>query len=142
LIGIRHTGIYVIDLEKMKDFYCAVLGMDIAVHAIEKGSYISTVLALEEAELELYKLQAKDGSMLELLSFGKGKEKKIRKNIWEAGQYHIAVTVGDLDREYIRLSELGIPFISPPQISPDGYAKMCFCQDPEGNYIELVEVLK
>lgn len=35
-----------------------------------------------------------------------------------------------------------IEFISPPQVSPDSYAKVAFCQAPEGTYIELVELLK
>ncbi len=54
----------------------------------------------------------------------------------------IAFTVDDLDREYERLRAAGVAFNARPQTSPDGYAKVTFCRDPEGNLIELVEVLR
>jgi len=36
---------------------------------------------------------------------------------------------------------LGVEFICPPEKSPNGFAKVTFCTDPEGNYIELVQIL-
>ena len=36
---------------------------------------------------------------------------------------------------------LGVVFNAPPQRSPDGGAKVTFCRDPEGNLLELVEVI-
>jgi hypothetical protein len=46
-----------------------------------------------------------------------------------------------LNAEYNRLKDEGVSFNSPPQLSPDGYAKVTFCRAPEGTFIELVEVL-
>ena len=42
-------------------------------------------------------------------------------------------------RDYIKQS--GIKFNAPPQLSPDGYAKVTFCFDPDGTPVELVQVL-
>jgi hypothetical protein len=39
------------------------------------------------------------------------------------------------------MGALGIDFNAPPQQAPDGGAKVTFCCDPEGNFLELVEVL-
>ena len=35
----------------------------------------------------------------------------------------------------------GVRINCPTHISPDGYAKITFCHDPDGTSIELVEVL-
>ena len=51
-------------------------------------------------------------------------------------------TVDNLDETYNRLVEAGVYFNSPPQLSPDGFAKVTFCKDPDGSLIELVEELR
>ncbi|MEG1876545.1 MAG: VOC family protein [Lachnospiraceae bacterium] len=142
MIAIRHTGIYVSDLELMKEFYSAVLGMKEKIHEIESSDYIATILGLNNAKIELYKLEADNGTMIELLKVCDMESKiKDETSVWEQGSYHIAVSVLNIDHEYSRLKKMGIKFISKPLVSPNGYAKVCFCKDPEGNFIELVETL-
>lgn len=142
MIEIRHVGIYVKDLEVMKNFYVQMLGMQEKVHEIEKSAYISTILGLEQAEIELYKLTADNGAMIELLKAHNMEVQDERNSfVWEQGNQHIAISVLNIEEDYNRLTRKGIRFISAPCISPNGYAKVCFCKDPEGNYIELVEVL-
>ena len=63
-------------------------------------------------------------------------------NINQVGLSHFALTVNDLDLIYKQLSEKGIRFLSSPQASPDGYAKVAFCRDPDGCLIELVELMR
>jgi len=50
---IRHTGIFVDDLEKMKEFYCSNFDMTVTVHATETGEYISTITGVPNIEIEL-----------------------------------------------------------------------------------------
>lgn len=139
--AIRHTGIYVCDLERMKDFYCDHFGMRVAVHAFEKGDYIDTVLALDDVELELYKLCFPDGSMIELIH-RKGNERACEQgNVYDVGRAHIAITVDAVNLLAERLLQSNITFLSMPTVSADGRAKVCFCKDPEGNFLELVEEL-
>lgn len=140
--NIRHTGIYVKDLEKMKKFYCTTFQMNVVVHAIEESDYIDTVLGVTGSKIELYKLQCDDGSMIELLRYVQdNSERSEKKKIYQMGCSHIAFTIIQLDELYVKLRATGIMFISEPVISPDGKAKVCFCMDPEGNYLELVEEL-
>jgi len=40
-----------------------------------------------------------------------------------------------------QMSAEEIQFLSKPTISPNRQACVCFCRDPEGNYLELVEEL-
>lgn len=140
---IRHTGIYVNDLELMKEFYCNHFDMAITLHTVEEGIYIDTLLGLNGASLEIYKLTASKGGMIELLKYNKSNGAlRDKETVWETGKMHIALTVNNVEEKYKELSKIGISFISDPCMAPDGNAKVCFCRDPEGNYLELVEEVR
>ena len=57
-------------------------------------------------------------------------------NISESGNKNMsmAFTVDDVDKEYLRLIEMGIDIIDPSTVRPWGAKNMRF-QDIEGNYI-------
>lgn len=141
--NIRHVGIYVDDLEYMKRFYCDNFGFVEKVHEVEEGMYIDTILGVKNASIELYKLEAPQGGMLELLKYIQDEQSAVEYSqaVWEKGNSHIAITVYDVEKYYEQLCAQSVSFISKPCISPNGKAKVCFCQDPEGNYLELVEEL-
>jgi len=143
MLRIRHTGIYVNDLTKMKEFYCACLGMVIASEATEDGRYIETLLGVPSLSLQVCKLKYPDGTMLELVKPSIDLPGDMHAgNVICQGCMHIALTVGNLQQLYEKLIGQGIPFISQPLLSPDGKVKVCFCRDPEGNYLELVQELQ
>ena len=138
---IRHTGIVVVDLEASLHFYRDLLGFQIVKQMEEAGDYIDNISSLRNVKVTTVKVTSPSGQMIELLKYhSHPAEQKMRK-ICEIGISHIAFTVDDLDFEYERLKDKGIQFNSPPQLSPDGYAKVTFCGAPEGTLIELVEVL-
>lgn len=140
--NIRHTGIVVIDLEASLHFYRDLLGFQIAKQMEEAGDYIDNISSLRNITVTTVKMTSPSMQMIELLKYhSHPAEQKIRE-ICEIGISHIAFTVNDLDAEYERLKDKGIQFNSPPQLSPDGYAKVTFCRAPEGTLIELVEVLE
>lgn len=138
---IRHTGIYVKDMSKMKNFYQEFFDMKEVVHKIEQSEYIQTILNLPCDSVEVCKLEDKAGGMIELLKVEIEQSITPNSPVWSWGKFHIAVTVEDIEYEFARMSKKGIKFISRPMVSPDNYAKVCFCMDVEGNYLELVEVL-
>lgn len=140
--GLRHTGIVVTDIQKALSFYRDLLGLRVKKDKVETGSYIAKVTGIKNVNLRTVKLSAGDGNMVELLYFFCKKKKSFaRRTIFDIGISHIAFTVEDLDNEYKKLLQAGIQFNSPPQLSPDGYAKVAFCRDPEGNLLELSEPL-
>ncbi len=106
------------------------------------GEYLQTLLGLTGARATTVKLSAPDGAMIELLHFTAGTGAKIDTRLNDRGLTHIALTVDDLDREYARLGAENIEFISPPETSPDGGAKVAFCRGPDGEFVELVQELK
>jgi len=138
---IRHMGIVVADLEISLYFYCDLLGFQVAKQMEEAGVYIDNMLSLRNVKVTTVKLTSPSGQLIELLQYHSHPEDQRVRNICEIGISHIAFTVDSLDIEYKRLEDKGIIFNSPPQLSPDGYAKITFCRAPEGTFVELVEVL-
>lgn len=139
--NIRHTGIVVNDLESALYFYRDLLGFQIVKRMEESGDYLDKICGLANARVSTVKMSAIDGQLIELLHFYSHPSKVQSREISDPGITHIALTVDDLNSEYVRLSNAGVLFNSPPQLSPDGYAKVAFCCAPEGTLIELVEVL-
>ena len=137
---IRHTGITVSDMESALRFYRDLLGLKVAKDFKEGGNYIDSISGLSGVRVWMVKLTVDDGSMVELLQY-LSHPGKVPDNpqLCDIGRSHISFTVENLDCEYKRLKKIGVKFNRTPQISPDGKAKVVFCRDPEGNFIELVE---
>lgn len=135
-------GIVVSDIDKSLAFYVGLLGLKVKKDMLEQGTYIDNMLALKDVQVRTVKMEADDGHLVELLWYKSHPRKPKQRKICEIGASHVAFTVENLDEEYKRLSENGVTFNCPPQYSPDGKAKITFCKDPDGTFIELVEILK
>ena len=143
MINIRHTGIVVSDVDASIRFYCDLLGFKIKKDMLESGEYIDNFSVLKNAQVRTVKMSLENGDMVELLCYKSHPEKPdFSRQITMIGCSHIALTVENLDQTYQQLTEAGVEFNSPPQYSPDGYAKVTFCKDPDGSLIELVQELK
>ena len=142
MIGVRHVGLVVEDLEAMLAFYRDALGLTISSRAEESGPFVETLLALPGTSLTTVKLKGDSGpTLVEFLHYRRpaGPERRPLA-VNTPGPTHIAFTVERIDELYARLSSQGIRFNAPPLLSADGRAKAAYCRDPEGNYVELVEV--
>jgi catechol 2,3-dioxygenase-like lactoylglutathione lyase family enzyme len=143
ITAIRHTGLVVADLESALRFWCDLLGFQMHKRMNESGPHLDAMMGLRDVRVITAKLAAPDGNLLELLHFQSHPDAPA----WtgkpcSTGFTHMAFTVPDVDAAYARLKAAGVIFHAPPQFSPDGYAKVCYCRGPEGVLIELVEVLK
>jgi catechol 2,3-dioxygenase-like lactoylglutathione lyase family enzyme len=139
---VRHVGITVQDLNKTLNFFIKVLGFKIKKRMNEKGEYINAMLGLKKVQVTTVKIQAPDGGMIELLKFKNYKDKKKWSGkIFSTGPTHIALTVKNIENAYKKLKNK-YKFNAPPQLSPDGYAKVTFFKGPENLHIEIVQVLK
>jgi catechol 2,3-dioxygenase-like lactoylglutathione lyase family enzyme len=140
--GLRHVGIVVKDMKRALCFYRDLLGFKIIKERQEVGNYIDTICGGKDISVMTVKLAADDNNLIELLYFTAPLSKNnVTKGLTDVGFSHISCTVENINVVYERLSKAGIRFNSQPQVSSDGYAKVVFCLDPEGNFIELVEVL-
>lgn len=143
ILNVRHTGIVVGDLDAALHFYGELLGFKVSRRMDESGAYIDNMLGLQGVQVTTVKMAAADGNLIELLYYhSHRRQARKQREICEIGVSHIALTVDDIDWEYRRLNDAGVQFYAPPQLSPDGYAKVTFCRDPDGNPVELVQVLR
>ena len=112
--------------------------------ADEPETFINRLLNLDNCQLKTVKLTTEDGlTLIELLEFASHHSfEQENREVFTTGLSHIAFTVEDLDSLYVKLLDEGIQFISTPLTAPDGLAKVAFCRDPAGTYLELVEELK
>ena len=143
MTALRHIGVYVSDMELMIAFYTEVFGMKIVSRAIEQGDYTDTVIgAGVHTELDVCKMTFPGGGMLELISANVGSENRCRDHsLYDRGMHHISITVDSSEEMYRMLSDRGCECISIPTVNADSTAKVFFARDPEGNYLELVEMI-
>ena len=138
--SIRHTGIYVNDMETMVSFYQNIFDLDIAVRQIEKGTVTDTMFGEPNMVIDVCKLKFPDGGVLELIHcMREFQEKGKLEKIYSVGQRHIAITVESADSIYEKLNRAGCKVLSNPCRSEDGKVKVFFAQDLECNYLEIVE---
>ena len=137
--ALRHTGIVVNDLARAVHFYKDILGFKVKRDMLEFGPAIDSLFGFNGVKVKTIKLSADDGNLIELLYYESHRATLAKRNIYDTGYSHIALTVDRLDEEYSKLKKMGIKFSGMPQISADGKVKIAFCHDPEGNSIELVE---
>ena len=138
---VRHIGIAVTDMEKSLKFYRDLLGLKIKSLVDEEGQFLDNMLAHENVKNKVAKLYAKNGNALVELIDSKSYGNKKDRDFFTIGTSHFAFTVDNLEKTYDYLVKNGVKFTAPPQQTPDGFAKVTFCEDPDGTLIELVEVI-
>ncbi|MCM8783708.1 MAG: VOC family protein [Candidatus Omnitrophica bacterium] len=138
--GFRHTCILVKDLEKSLKFYRDILGLRIERIIELEGKYPERILGVKGIRLIYVKMRSRNQTQNSPPIFELHYWKKPKINI-KSGYNHISFTVKNLDDEYKRLKRLGVKFISSPTKTPYNNTKVCFCYDPDKNWVELVEDL-
>ncbi|MBT5953187.1 VOC family protein [bacterium] len=137
----RHTGIVVTDMIRSLQFYRDLLGFKIQIDRVESGEYISLLLALPKGRVHIVKLSSPDGVLIELLQFLSHPEESSFPGVTPIGCSHIALSVSNIDEIYEEYREKGVTFLSVPVVSPDNFAKVVYCRDPDGSFVELVQEL-
>ena len=138
---VRHIGIVVSDMEKSLKFYRDLLGLKIKSLVNEEGEFLDNMLAHENVKNKVAKLVTEQGNALVELIDSRSYGNKKDRDFFTIGASHFAFTVDDLEKTYDYLVENGVKFTAPPQQTPDGFAKVTFCEDPDGTPIELVQVI-
>ena len=140
-----HTGFVVKDLDASARFYSDVLGMQIGERFERQGEFVEQVLAFPRAHIDRAMLDKGEGHKLELIQYlsppsGPG---GVERN--DLGAAHLAFFVEDLDRFYAETSQKGLKYNNPPAGNRDANGnvsmKACYAQDPDGNWLEFVEIL-
>jgi len=127
-----HLGLSVGDLDAMRDWYCAALGLQ-------------PVGAFDIAPLGLRGVFVTGGNALtiELVERAGSVPAPEVPDQWTAlltqGSGHICLRVPDVDETHRQLLEAGAAERMAPREAPEAGVRMSFVADPEGNFIELID---
>lgn len=125
---IQHIALYVYNLEQMKEFYQKYFG------GIASSRYHNPATGLQT-----YFLEFAGETRLELMT--RPDLVANEKVLLQTGWTHLAFSLGTkeaVDAVAARLQRDGIPLVSGPRVTGDGYYEACFL-DPEGNQVEITE---
>ncbi len=143
LLGIRHTGLIVKDIQKSLDFYESLIGFNVIQDFWDDSDYINEITRTIGANVHMVKLAAPDGSVIELLSYEGDLEPTERINlpIYNVGEAHIALKISSCQDMYNKLIQNNVEVLSEPIISSEKIAKVFFCLDPDRYRVEFVEMI-
>lgn len=139
--GIHHTSISTGDLDRSLAFYEGLLGVEVLFTSEFSGEEISTITALPGATGRVAMLRAAN-SHIELFEYAMPKPASNvpSRPVCNHGLTHICFDVTDLPAEYERLKAAGVEFHCPPQ-SLGRSVRTTYARDPDGNVVELQEIL-
>jgi len=143
LNAIHHTAISTGDLDRSIRFYRDLLGFEVEREfSWDQGIEIADkITGLKDSACKAAMLKLGD-FRLELFQFSSPAPKLSDTNrpVCDHGLTHLAFTVIDLDAEYERLVTAGMVFHCPPQDAIT--AKVTYGRDPDGNVVELMEIVE
>jgi lactoylglutathione lyase len=120
-----HTGLFVENLEKMVCFYRDVLGFEVSDR---QGSFVS--FKVNDGGLFMFDRKQFAEAMNQTYYPPKGFNLTMEMGIG-------VPTKADVDREYARLTALGVQSLSGEPVTQPWGQKNFWIADPEGNYIEI-----
>ena len=139
ITGMNHTGFIVRDLDRATEFYRDVMGMLVVGTKERQGEPISQVVGYENTRLKRTMLSVGDNHLLELIQYlhpsGEERPSEERNTL---GATHLALDVDDIQQMYQHIIERGARKLNPPvELEPGRLA--CYLQDPDGNWVELIQ---
>lgn len=145
MIHFKHLGIYVNDINKLSSFYKTCFDMTPICENQRCSGELFKQLFGTEAEVLVTKLitnRGKDtgiGDMLELIEpVTKKVTREERQRVFEEGVAHISLGISNIDEVVQSVIENGGSKQTDILDMGNGN-KCCFCTDPEGNWIELIQ---
>ena len=142
ITGMNHTGFVVADLEKSVDFYVNVVGLKMVTRRERNGGPISQVLDYTDTHIKaaLMGLEGEEGHILELIEYiNPQSAQRPTEERAVLGASHLAFNVTDMQETFAKLLEAGAKELNPPiEVSPGRI--VCYLQDPDANWIELLDI--
>jgi len=138
---LHHASLTTDDLERLKRFYCDLLGFEVAfeIEWAAGNAPADAIYGLKDSAVRMSMLRH-GNAFLELFEFMSPKGRRLEglPSANNPGYTHICVQVSDIHAEYERLKAAGMPFNCPPQTVP-GLCSATYGRDPDGNLVELLE---
>ena len=138
-----HVAVTVSDTEASLGFYVGQLGLQqVEQHQLE-GDKVDEANGLSGARAQSTRLIAPDSPnvLIDLLEYWDHDAQDHITPHGSVGSCHFALVVDDLPGAVEELRGKGVEFISGPvnfEVT-EGSVSVCFCEDPDGNLVELME---
>ncbi|AMK19942.1 MULTISPECIES: VOC family protein [Sphingobium] len=144
--GIHHIAVSTPDLDRMVAFYGDALGFEKVDWdgGWKRGNpVIDQIVGLRDSSARSVMLRA-GNVYLELFQYltPEARPGDPERPVCDHGYTHFCLDVEDVEAEYQRLSALGVRFNSPPVFDHEQGIGATYGRDPDGNVIEIQEVLK
>lgn len=141
ITGMNHTGFVVKDVEASAEFYMNVIGLKEVARRERDGGPISDVVGYENTHLKavLLGLDENGSHILELVQYIRP-EASDRPTEERAvlGASHLCFDVDDINATFDAMIASGAKKLNRPvEVSPGRV--VCYLQDPDGNWIELIQ---
>jgi catechol 2,3-dioxygenase-like lactoylglutathione lyase family enzyme len=132
------------NLDRSKAFYRDLLGFEVVgEYEWPRGTEVMNRLIHLPDSSARYAMLKRGNALLEIFQFETPipRTSDPHRSVSDHGLTHIALDVTDIDAEYGRLLASGMRFNCPPQDLENGAMKCTYGYDPDGNVIELQEIL-
>lgn len=132
----HHVGVVVTDLEEAVSFYRDALGLEVSAEFTLSEDGIGTAIGVDGVTGDFVHMDA-GGSRVELIEYDPAGDDTIADAINQVGAMHLGFEVEDIDEFYANLPDEVDPLSTPQEI--DIGVDILFFQDPDGNFVEVVE---
>jgi catechol-2,3-dioxygenase len=150
--ALNHVAVSVTDIYKAMDWYRDVMGMTVLAEPVEispisskeEDSHLSSVVRIifgqKLGKFLICHLSSANGVGIELFQFMEPRAEQREDNFeyWKTGFFHIAVTEPEVEQLAGKIaSSGGKKRTEVLELSQGSGKRICFCEDPFGNIIEI-----
>jgi lactoylglutathione lyase len=145
ILGARHAGITVFDLDRSLEFYCGQLGMEQLWRRLYEEPEIAAIVGVPEATaFDIAMLRVPGGDLeVELLEYKGCERHSGSSRPCDYGTGHFAFFVEDIEALHADLAARGVSFRSDGPVEMSAGAnrggKSLYSLDPDGYVIEFHE---
>jgi lactoylglutathione lyase len=141
ILGARHAGITVSDLDRSLEFYCGKLGLELLSRRLYEEREIAEITGVSEAsgfDIAMLRIPGSDVEV-ELLAYKGCERHSGSARPCDYGTGHFALFVEDIEGLYADLAARGVAFRSDGPIEKSSGGKSLYSLDPDGYVIEFSE---
>lgn len=141
--GVHHVAVSTDDLDRLLAFYTDLFGFEVVMKSEWSDQLaIDEILGLDGSSARQAMLKAGNG-YIEIFEYHSpvGRRPDFAPSAADRGYTHFCIDVTDIDAEYERLVAAGMEFHCAPPMLGDGRVRATYGRDPDGNIVELQEVV-
>lgn len=144
----NHVGVSVPDIDAAIEWYGTVFGFVLIAEPAEVrpdgshfGNLSSDICGDRYGGMKIAHMVTGDGTGFELFEFLEPKPERREDTMeyWKNGFFHIAITHPDVERKVKEIVDSGgLKRSEIWELIPGEDVKVCYCEDPFGNVIEII----